>query len=300
MTILFLFYITHIVLFCQEESILLQKEVYTQFKSNPSNINLLTTMGRLYCHESVQRYEDALEHFYEVRRMKSEIYGSMNLEVASALNNIAYIYLQLDEFDKSLSISKNSIDIAYNGGRTNKEMCVAWTHKANAQEKLGRYSDAIATYEKVLNLQPTLAGFDAMENAAIYKKIANVYLSSDDVKNAISNLEKAILVERDTLGEDSKDLAKSYRKLGECYGIRGNLASSVKCHTKALRIFKHTDDKEGAAVEHNKLGAILQLAGNNNKSMEHYMASLWHAREAKLPSTNPVVADTIRNVASFQ
>ena len=278
----------------------MQKEIYTQFKSDIGNVNLLTTMGRLYCHETVQRYEDALEYFYEVRRMKSEIYGSMHLEVASALNNIAYIYLQLGEFDKCLSISENSIAIAGNGRGINKEVCVAWTHKGDAQERMGRSNDGITSYEKVLHLQTTLEGDSDIKNAVIYKKIADVHLKSDDTKQAIASLEKAIIVEREALGEESNDLAKSYSKLGQCYATRENYANAVKCHTKALRIFKHTDDKEGAAIEHNKLGGILKLSGDNNKSMEHYMASLWHAREAKLPSTNPVVADTIRNVASFQ
>lgn len=278
----------------------MQKEIYSQFKSDTGNINLLTTMGRLYCHESVQRYEDSLEYFYEVRRMKSNMYGSMHLEVASSLNNIAYVYLQLGEFDKCLSISENSIDIASNGGGINKELCVAWTHKADAQEKMGRYSDAVTCYEKVLHLQTTLEGDNDIKNASVYKKIADIYLTSDDSKRAIATLEKAIIVERDALGEDSNDLAKTYSKLGECYEMRENYPNAVKCHTKALRIFKHTNDKEGAAIEHNKLGGIFKLSGDNSKSMEHYMASLWHARDAKLPSTNPVVADTIRNVAAFQ
>lgn len=278
----------------------MQKEIYSQFKSDTSNVNLLTTLGRLYCHESVQRYEDALEYFYEVRRMKSEIYGSMHREVASALNNIAYIYLQLGEFDKCFSISENSIDISSNGDSVNKEMCVAWTHKADAQEKMGRHSDAIASYEKVLHLQSSLDGDNDIKNASIYKKIADICLTIDDVKWAIGSLEKAIIVERDAIGDESNDLAKSYSKLGECYEMRENYGNAVKCHTKALRIFKYVDDKEGAAIEHNKLGGILKLTGDNHKSMEHYMASLWHAREAKLPSTNPIVADTIRNVASFQ
>lgn len=257
-------------------------------------------MGRLYCHETVQRYEDALEYFYEVRRMKSQIYGSMHVEVASSLNNIAYIYLQLGEFEKCLSISENSIEIAGNGREVNQEVCVAWTHKADAQERMGRYSDAVSSYEKVLQLQSDLKGEDDIANGTIYKKIADIYLASNDVKRAIASLERAIIVERDAHGEDCIDLARTYSKLGECYEMRENYPNAIKCHTKALRIFKYNEDKEGAAVEHNKLGGILKISGDNSKSMEHYMASLWHAREAKLPSTNPIVADTIRNVASFQ
>lgn len=55
-----------------------------------------------------------------------------------------------------------------------------------------------------------------------------------------------------------------------------------------------------AATEHNKIAGILKLLGEPSKAMEHYMAALRHSREARLPSTDPIVADTIKNVASFQ
>lgn len=278
----------------------MQKEVHPQLKSDTTSVNLFTTMGRLYCHERVQRYEDALEYFYEVRRMKSQIFGSMHIEVASSLNNIAYIYLQLGEFEKCLLLSENAIDIADNGRGITQEVCVAWTHKADAQERMERHSDSISSYEKVIHLQSSLMGDKDIANAAIFEKIADVNLTTADVKAAIASLEKAIVVKREALGDESCDLARTYRKLGECFEMTQSFANAVKCHTKALRIFKHNEDKEGAAVQHNKLGGILKLSGDSSKSMEHYMASLWHAREAKLPSTNPIVADTIRNVASFQ
>ncbi|KAL7480832.1 hypothetical protein ACHAW6_006493 [Cyclotella cf. meneghiniana] len=283
-----------------EESILLQKEIYPQLKSDTTSVNLFTTMGRLYCHESIQRYEDALEYFYEVRRMKSQIFGSMHIEVASSLNNIAYIYLRLGEFEKCLSLSENAIDIADNGRGITPEVCVAWTHKADAQERMERHKESISSYEKVLHLQSSLMGDKDIANAAIFEKIADVNLTTADVKAAIASLEKAIVVKRAALGDESCDLARTYRKLGECFEMTQSFANAINCHTKALRIFKHNEDKEGAAVQHNKLGGILKLSGDSSKSMEHYMASLWHAREAKLPSTNPIVADTIRNVASFQ
>lgn len=55
-----------------------------------------------------------------------------------------------------------------------------------------------------------------------------------------------------------------------------------------------------AAAEHNKIAGLLKRSGEPNKAMEHYMAALWHSREARLPSTDPIVADTIKHVASFQ
>ena len=79
-----------------------------------------------------------------------------------------------------------------------------------------------------------------------------------------------------------------------------DLTTCIKCHTRSLRIYKHHNDKEGAAKQHNKIANIHKRKGNREESIDHYMAALWHSREAKLPSTDPTVADTIKNVAAFQ
>ncbi|ACI64446.1 predicted protein [Thalassiosira pseudonana CCMP1335] len=283
-----------------EDAILLRREVFPDLKTDAASLSLLSTIGRLYCHESVQRYEDALGYFHEVHRMKCELFGKRHLGVASSLNSIAFIYLNLGDYDKCVVISDRAIDIASNGRGLNKEMCVAWTNKGDAQEKLGQYVDAVASYEKVLDLQSACLSEDDIANAEVYEKMADSYLSMNDIQQATSSLEDAILVKIEALGDENEELAKSYRKLAECYEMTQDYSNSIKSHTRALRIFKHIGDKEGAAIEHNKMGGILKKSGDYNKAMEHYMASLWHSREAKLPSTNPIVADTIRNVASFQ
>ena len=45
---------------------------------------------------------------------------------------------------------------------------------------------------------------------------------------------------------------------------------------------------------------VLKGGGDRHKAMEHYVTALRHSREARIPSTDPVVADTIKNVAAFQ
>ena len=45
---------------------------------------------------------------------------------------------------------------------------------------------------------------------------------------------------------------------------------------------------------------MLKGGGDRHKAMEHYVTALRHSREARIPSTDPVVADTIKNVAAFQ
>jgi len=283
-----------------EEAISIRREVIPNSKQDPNSLNLFSTIGRLYCNENVMRYKEALGYFHEVHRMKCEIVGRDSLDVVPSLNSIAFIYNELEDYQKSIAISDRAIDIATNGRGLNKESCVAYANKGDAHKKLSDYDTAISSYETALKTQAKCLDKNDTMNVEVNEKLAEAHLLAKDMDSAIASLEQSIALKRTALGPDNVVLARSYSKLGDYYYAGREHANGIKCHTRALRIFKHHDDKEMAATEHNKIASILKSSGENNKAMEHYMAALWHSREARLPSTNPIVADTIKNVASFQ
>lgn len=283
-----------------EEALGVRREVIPNAKQDPNSLNLFSTIGRLYCHEDMKRYKDALSYFHEVHRMKCEVVGRDHLDVVPSLNSIAFIYNQLGDYKKCVVMSDRAIDIATNGRGLNKESCVAYVNRGDAHKNLQDYDKSVTSYKTALDVQSRCLEENDMRNAEVHEKLAETYLHSNEMEKAISSMEDSISVKRNALGPDNDELARSYSKLGEYYKKGGEHSNGIKCHTRALRIFKHQDKKEMAAREHNKIAGILKLSGEPNKAMEHYMAALWHSREAKLPSTDPIVADTIKNVASFQ
>ena len=283
-----------------EEAIRLRQEVVPNAKHDPNSINLFTTIGRLYCHEDVRRYSDALSYFHEVHRVKCEVAGKDHLDVIPSLNSLAFIYKELGEYKKCVIISDRAIDIATNGRGLNKETCVAYSNKGDALKILQDYDSAISSYETSLRLQAKCLERKDMLNAEVHEKLAEAYFLSGDFEGAIDSLDRSISVKRLSLGPDDMEIARLYSKLGDYYEKNREHSVGIKCHTRALRVFKHHDNKEMAATEHNKIASILKLSGESDKAMEHYMASLWHSREARLPSTDPIVADTIKNLAVFQ
>lgn len=283
-----------------EEGIRTRRVVIPNHKQDPNSLNLFSTLGRLYCHDDVKRYSDALGYLHEVHRMKCAVVGRDHLDVVPSLNSIAFINNELGDYDKCVVISDRAIDIATKGRGLNKESCVAYTNKGDGHRNLGEYDEAISSYETALATQSKCLEENDLLNAEVHEKLAEAYLQSRDIEKAVSSLEQSISVKRNALGPDSEELARAYSKLGEYHSRGGDHAMGIKCHTRALRIFKHHDNKEMAATEHNRIASMLKSSGEPNKAMEHYMAALWHSREARLPSTDPIVADTIKNVASFQ
>ncbi|KAL7553888.1 hypothetical protein ACHAWF_017230 [Thalassiosira exigua] len=283
-----------------EEAVRIRREIIPNPKDDPNTLSLYSTLGRLYCHEDMKGYRQALEYLHEVYRRKCEAVGRDHIDVVPSLNSIAFVYNELGEYDKCVAISDRAIDIATNGRGMNKETCVAYANKGEAHGRLGDWDRAITSFDIALATQSKCLEKNDMLNAEVYEKLSEAYLHSKDMEKAISSLEESIAVKRSALGPDNEEIARSYSKLGEYHERAKEPAKAIKCHTRALRIFKHHDNKEMAATEHNKIASILKSSGESNKAMEHYMAALWHSREARLPSTSPIVADTIKNVASFQ
>ncbi len=280
-----------------EEALLLRQEVIPNAKQDPNSLNLFTTIGRLYCHENVRRYSDALGYFHEVHRMNCKVAGKDHLDVVPSLNSLAFIYKELGEYKKCVVISDRAIVIATNGRGLNKEACVAYANKGDALKILKDYDSAISSYETALRIQEKCLDRKDMMNAELHEKLADAYMLSTDFESAIDSLDRSISVKRLSLSPDDMEFARSYSKLGDYYEKNLEHRLGIKCHTRALRVFKHHNDKKSAATEHNKIASILKLLGENEKAMEHYMAALWHSREASLPSTDPIVADTIKNLA---
>lgn len=283
-----------------EEAIRMRRVVIPDAKLDPNSLNLFSTIGRLYCNKKVNLHGDALGYFHEVHRMKCEISGRDHLDVVPSLNFLALIYTEIGDFKRSVILSDRAIDIASNGRGLNKETYIAYANKGDALKLLKDYDKAIGSYETALMTQSSLLDMNDMMNAEVLEKLADAYLLSQDNKKAISSMENSLSVKMKNLGPDNEQLAQSHSKLGDIYEADGQHLDGIKCHTRALRIFKHHDNKEMAATEHNKIATILKASGQETKAKEHYMAALWHSREARLPSTDPIVADTIKNVAAFQ
>lgn len=284
-----------------EEAVALKKEVSPGNTLDESSLNLLNALGRLYSHRSVGWYKEALNNFEKVYKIKSDLHdGEDHIDIVPSINNIAFVHGELGNYRHCLELSLRAIDICTTGRGIKKETVAAYTNKGYALHMMGDKREALDAYKLALEFLSKCGGDADLLGISLHQKLADVYMDMGNVDEAISSIESLIEAKTDVFGGESKELALSFKDLGDCYEITNELALCIKCHTRSLRIYKHHNDKEGAAKQHNKIAGIHKKKGNKEASMDHYMAALWHSREAKLPSTDPTVADTIKNVASFQ
>ncbi|KAL7442153.1 hypothetical protein ACHAXM_011170 [Skeletonema potamos] len=285
-----------------EEAVTIRKDVSPcDTTVDETLLSLLSTLGRLYSHRSVGWYKEALNNFEKVYLVKSKLHdGEDHIDIVPSLNNIAYVHGELGDYRQCLKLSNQAIDICTIGRGISKECVVAYTNKGYALFNMGDNREALVAYKHALDILSQCSSVADFMGANLHQKMAELYMDMGRVDDAITSLQKLIDAKTEMLGGESKELALPFRKLGDCYEMGNDLTTCIKCHTRSLRIYKHHNDKEGAAKQHNKIAGIHKKKGNREESIDHYMAALWHSREAKLPSTDPTVADTIKNVAAFQ
>ncbi len=285
-----------------EEALAIRKEISTDYTTDEAALTILTSLGRLYSHRTVGWYKEALNKFEQVYDVKIKLHdGEDHIDIVPSLNNIAFVYGELGDYKQCLDLSNRAIDICTSGRGLSKETVAAYTNQGYALYNIGDCHRALASYKMGLEYLSKCGSDADLMGADLHQRMSEVYIDMGHIDDAIKSLERMIEMKKEVLGGENKELALPYRRLGECYEMtRRGTSDSIKCHTRALRIYKHHNDKEGAAKQHNKIAGILKKKGDMEESMDHYMAALWHSREAKLPSTDPTVADTIKNVAAFQ
>jgi len=283
-----------------EEAVSLRKTVIPEPSNDASGANVFALIGRLYCHESVCRYSDALPFYHEIHSRKCERFGRDTLGVVPTMNMIAFIHNKNGNYGKAIAISDHCLRIVTNGRGLNKETCAAYTNKGDGCVGMEDFETAILSYEAGLEIQLKYVAQDDFANVPLLQKLGNCYSDVMDYEKAIKAQERVIELKLRHRGtEPSQDLAASYSILGDYHNGHKEPTAAIKCHTRALRIYKHFGAKDYAAKEHNRIAGILKSNGQSSQAMEHYVASLYCSREARLPSTDPIVADTIRNVAAY-
>lgn len=284
-----------------EEALAIKKEVSPTDTLDEGSLTLYNALGRLYSHRSIGWYNEALTNFEKVYKVKSELHdGEDHLGIVPSINNIAYVNGELGNYRKCLSLSHRAIEICTDGRGINKETVAAYTNKGYALYNMGDYDEALSAYVDALEYLNKCGSDVDMMGINLHQKMAQAFMSMGHVDEAMESIESLIEAKTDVFGGESKELALPFKDLGDCYEMTNELHLCIKCHTRSLRLYKHHNDKEGAARQHNKIAGIHKKKGNREESIDHYMAALWHSREAKLPSTDPTVADTIKNVAAFQ
>ncbi|MCQ2958020.1 MAG: tetratricopeptide repeat protein [Candidatus Gastranaerophilales bacterium] len=179
------------------------------FEINPDDPNLIQEIGR--CYHVAKNYEKALKFYLNALQSKPKD--------ADLMYNIALVYAQMGDNDKTITYLNKSIALKKNPLAV-KDLATAYVSKGKFAYGQAFYGEAISLYKKALELDT--------ENIDAYKgisEIIGVSLSSDEIVN---NVKKEL--------EEKPDNAELYVVYGEMLYQKDRVDEAKGAFTKALEL----------------------------------------------------------------
>lgn len=128
--------------------------------------------------------------------------------------------------------------------QTNESLINDYLAKAQTAYSSSDYDNAIAYYQKLLELQKEKNTENSTEVADTYSWIGYIYYLKSDFDNALMNYEKALKIREKRLGKDNKDVAFLYSTIGACFYNMGNFDNSYFYLNTALSIYETIDSSD--------------------------------------------------------
>ena len=170
-----------------------------------------------------------------------------------------------------------------------------------ALEREGKYKEALAIAERILETRERILGPDDVEVGIVLTRIGIQHsLLGDNAKSEIFN-RRALAIYESKLGPDHLLVAESLNNLAVLARIRGELLDAEK---KFLRVIEIKEQALGAnhlslAPNLNNLGVLYRRRGDNIRAEASYQRALAIRERALGPDHNDV-ATVLQNLAALR
>ena len=248
----------------------------TALKLTPDNVPALVQLASAY--EAQENWEEAVNccrkiiafqpnnpraYLRQARALKQQnkIYGAlaafqealeMDKEVLTARDykELGELFVQLKNSENQEAQANDAI-AAYQKAVELKPDFPPQVHisLADALQKQGRFEEAIASYQKALQIKPDLT-------AGVYAKLGNAQLKQGQLDQAIATYRKAIEL-------DSGSVA-AHQNLGNALQQKGLLDDAVSCYQKAMEL------NPNAPGLYRLMGDVLTKQGRTTEASQYY------------------------------
>ena len=244
------------------------------------------------------RYDEAFKYFNKSLEMRKQVFGASHPEVADVYNGIGRTQISVGEYDLALESMRKALDI-FEGttdsrlGDTYNNIGVVYHYKADYQQALVYYDEALKNREKVL-------GRMHKKVAESYGNIGLVYATLGDYQFALEHYQQGLYILEEILEPGHLSFSHIYNKMGIIYRIMGDYSLGQEYYEKALDIrlenlgALHPD----VADIYINLGVIHERNGDYQLSME-YTSRAIEIYESVHGERHPYVASFYLNMGEL-
>jgi non-specific serine/threonine protein kinase/serine/threonine-protein kinase len=205
-----------------------------RFADNPlAEAQIRRILGLWY--KDLGMYQKAEEHLERSMKICQEEYGQDHRETLGAMNNLALVYINQNDYEKA----KELLTVALDKGSKYLEKNDPWLwnfigNLAKTYHKQGEDEKAEQLYVKLLQLLHREVGPEHRDTLGWMNDVALFYMDCDNYEKAEQLLVKALEVGRRKLKEDDTWLTNFISNLAEVYTHQKRYNEAEKLYIEAL------------------------------------------------------------------
>lgn len=160
-------------------------------------------------------------------------FGKNHENYAVSLNNLAFLYHKLNQYDEAIAMYKESILLTeIKLGQNNSSYALSLYNLARVYESRKDFDNALKYYFNSLQSLKKSLGIQSNEYVSVYQNLMNMYPSIDTYVNKKDFYEKALELTLLNFGEQDQSYNYIIDKLGDIYFEEENYKKALEMYNK--------------------------------------------------------------------
>lgn len=211
-------------------------------------------LGNLYA--KTGDFAKALEAYEISYKIRVKAFGPEHVSVSNTIHNMGNVYYRLGDKERAKDLYVEALkmrDSSPSSEQNKADLASSLQKVAQLEMEFDKYSDALAHFERALELRRMVFGDTHLQLASILKATATIYHEyKHDYKKAISSYTELMRIMKWSRGENHIDVAHASNMLGYIYSNKNceqyNLSMAVDCHEGALRYMPSNSELTAKAL----------------------------------------------------
>lgn len=188
---------------------------------------------------------------------------------ATALNQMAIIYLHLSNYGKALPLLQKALNI-YKGIEDKVGQGTTLNNISQIYKVKGEYDTALDYLEQSLVIRESIG--DKVGEGTTLNNISQIYSDKGDIDTALSYIKRSLKI-REYIG-DKQGISIALNNMAVIALSKGDKDTALSYFEQSLVIKEEIGDKAGEGVTLNNISQIYTARGNNDTALSYLKQSL--------------------------
>jgi tetratricopeptide (TPR) repeat protein len=246
-------------------------------------------------------YAEAIPLAEQVLDLRRHVWGANHPDVATSLNNLAYLYDAQGRYGEAEPLYQQALKIRQEAlGANHPVVSTSLNNLAYLYYEQGRYSEAEPLFQQALKIRQEALGENHPDVASTLNNLAALYYEQGRHSEAEPLYQQALKILKEALGENHHNVASTLNNLAALYKAQGRYSETELFYQQALKIQQEalgTNHPNVASTLHN-LAVLYDEQGRYSEAEPLFQQALKIQQEA-LGASHPAVAISLSSIASL-